>query len=288
MPRGISLHIGVNKVDKNHYLKNEVTPWDGALDGCEADANKMEALAKKQGFEENYKLLTQEATTTEVIRIIKKAAADLKAKDYFFITFSGHGGQVDDMNGDEADSLENLEDDLDETWCLYDRMLFDDELFQLWSSFKEGVRIILFSDSCHSGSVAKTIGDELPFAPEGIGYRYATKASLGATYTQRADSYDDLQLKLGERPIVKARVLSFSACQDDELAQESKGESPTGIFTKAVLEAWEVAESIGANSYQEFFNWVKIKTKNDKQTPNYIAFGLEDSDFENGKPLVIH
>jgi len=42
MPRGISLHIGLNRVDPAHYAG-----WNGALSACEADANSMEALAQE-------------------------------------------------------------------------------------------------------------------------------------------------------------------------------------------------------------------------------------------------
>ena len=46
MPKGISIHIGLNSVDPAHY-----EGWDGALAACEADAKDMYALAKKQGFQ---------------------------------------------------------------------------------------------------------------------------------------------------------------------------------------------------------------------------------------------
>ena len=64
------------------------------------------------------------------------------------MSYSGHGGQIQDENADEADGL-------DETWVLYDRQVIDDELYQRWASFAEGVRIVVLSDSCHSGSVVK-------------------------------------------------------------------------------------------------------------------------------------
>ena len=38
MGRGMSLHIGLNSVDPEHYQ------WDGALAACEFDATDMEAL----------------------------------------------------------------------------------------------------------------------------------------------------------------------------------------------------------------------------------------------------
>lgn len=46
---------------------------------------------------------------------------------------------------------------MDETWVLYDRQLVDDELYKIWSKFKPLVRILVFSDSCHNGTVTRDI-----------------------------------------------------------------------------------------------------------------------------------
>ena len=40
------------------------------------------------------------------------------------------------MSGDEPDHR-------DETWCLYDGEIIDDELLDLWSGFGKGVRILV-------------------------------------------------------------------------------------------------------------------------------------------------
>ncbi len=71
--------------------------------------------------------------------------ASSRQGDIYFLTYSGHGGQVPDTNGEgESDSS-------DETWLAYDRQIVDDELYELWAKFKPGVRIVVLSDSCHSG-----------------------------------------------------------------------------------------------------------------------------------------
>ena len=146
MAIGISLHIGLNSVDATHYQG-----WEGKLAACEADAKDMAKLAKAQKFK-GATLLTKAATSAAVIGGIQDAASKLHTGDIFFLTYSGHGGQVPDTNGDET------EDGFDETWVLYDRELIDDELYALWGSFEVGVRIAVLSDSCHSGSVLRFTG----------------------------------------------------------------------------------------------------------------------------------
>ncbi len=141
--KGISLHIGLNRVDPAHYQG-----WDGKLNGCENDAKSMEAIARQQGFASQL-ILTHKATVKRVKQALSDAAAELESGDLLLLTYSGHGGQIPDLNNDEDDNL-------DETWVLYDREFIDDELYALFASFKTGVRIFVLSDSCNSGTVTKS------------------------------------------------------------------------------------------------------------------------------------
>src|SRR5215510_247455 len=128
MPQAFSIHIGLNEVDPKHYQG-----WNGKLVACEFDANDMEKLATARGFAAK-KLLTEEATADAVITALEDATEKLDSGDTLLLTYSGHGGQVPDANGDEQDRM-------DETWVLYDRQMVDDELYSLLGKFKPGVRI---------------------------------------------------------------------------------------------------------------------------------------------------
>jgi hypothetical protein len=68
--------------------------------------------------------------------------------DLFLISYSGHGSQVPDPSEPDQRS---------ETWVLWNRQLIDDELYALWGRFRPGVRILLISDSCHSGTVSRQV-----------------------------------------------------------------------------------------------------------------------------------
>jgi hypothetical protein len=109
----------------------------------------MERLASGEGFRTR-KLLDAQATSVNVLGALDSLAATTVAGDIAFISFSGHGGQIRDNTGDEDDGQ-------DETWCLYDRQVLDEELYLKWSQFCAGVRIVVLSDSCHSGTVARSI-----------------------------------------------------------------------------------------------------------------------------------
>ena len=150
--RAMSLHIGMNRVDPAKY-----GGWDGALSGCERDAQTMTAIARAEGFTAR-NLKAPEATAGRILAEISQAAQVLRTGDKFLLTYAGHGGQVSDLTGTEES------DQKDETWVAYDRQIIDDELWLALSEFSEGVDIIMVSDSCHSGTVFR-------LAPPGEGDR---------------------------------------------------------------------------------------------------------------------
>ena len=92
--KGLSLHVGLNAVDPSHY-----GGWSGPLMACEADCDDMEALARERGFTA-LSMKTGAATRKAVMSAIRDTAKQLTKGDIFFITYSGHGGQVPDVTGE--------------------------------------------------------------------------------------------------------------------------------------------------------------------------------------------
>lgn len=264
---GISLHIGVNILDPAGYPldpPDEDWPdgWDGPLHGCHTDAEAMYAIAKKQGFDARM-LLSEDATAANVIAEIRKAAKQLKAGDTFLITFAGHGGQVPDVTGDEAEEGDEF-DTWDETWCLFDRHFIDDEQQVLYSEFAAGVRIIILSDSCHSGTVMRssTARDD-----ESIS-RTMPRGTVHACYYARKKEYDALQKNLKRvRPSdIGAKILLISACQENEIAGDG---TPNGQFTGALLRVWKNGKFAG--TYKEFHQKI-VDDLNKKYEADEMAF----------------
>jgi hypothetical protein len=280
MARGISLHIGLNRVDPAHYQG-----WDGALTACEFDANDMRAIAQSQGFEPG-SLLTKEATSEAVFSAIEGAAGELGQGDLFLCTYSGHGGQVPDRNG------EGEEDRSDETWVAYDRQIVDDELYDLWGRFAPGVRILVLSDSCHSGTVTRDIEAEVPdpvstrekAAAESPRYRAMPRDVLIATYRANAKLYDAIQERVGgaEQADPAATVLLISGCRDDQLSLDGIS---NGLFTENLRAVWDEGAWDGGG-YAQFREAIRSRMPA-KQQPNYLRVGADNPGFEQQKPFMI-
>ncbi|WP_306141475.1 SAV_2336 N-terminal domain-related protein [Roseibium sp. MMSF_3412] len=141
IPRGLSLHCGLNTIDPENY-----GGWGGALAGCENDAIAMRQLASSQGFETTL-LLTQEAIKDVVVSSVRHAASVLSAGDIFLWSFSGHAQSRRDT---KSSSSSATPDGL----ALYDSWLTIDELYELCSEFESGVRILIVADS-HAGALVR-------------------------------------------------------------------------------------------------------------------------------------
>jgi hypothetical protein len=186
-----SLHLGLNYVAPAAY-----GGWDGELAGCHLDAEAMADLALRNGWFVTDVLLDRQATGAALAERMEGFAALLNAGDRLLLTYSGHGGQVRDKDGDEDDGK-------DETWCLWDGELIDDRIGAMLAKFRPGVRITVVSDSCHSGTV--------------------TRARRARPIAALPDP---------EINILRASGLLFSGCSDEQLS----GDLPIGgKFTTTML-----------------------------------------------------
>lgn len=282
-PKALSLHLGLNSVSGAAY-----EGWEGPLAACEFDANDMAALARGKGMKPTV-LLTKKATRAALLSGMRSAAKSLKAGDLFFLTYSGHGGQVRDSNGDEPDRK-------DETWCLYDGQLIDDELYFELSRFAAGVRVLVLSDSCHSGSVTRERtppppppGQRAKLMPDAVGLR---------VYAKHAAFYDKLQADVAKQAAAaravagdpdaalaqvaltgpaaqatalvgtfKPSVVLISGCQDNQTSMDGEH---NGAFTEKLLKVWNGGAFKG--SYTSFHARIRAAMPA-SQSPNLFALG---------------
>lgn len=271
-PRGISLHIGLNSVSPKHY-----DGWSGPLTACEFDARDMAAIAKAQAMKTRV-LLTDEGTRKRTLNAIRDAAKKLGAGDLFFLTYSGHGGQLPDATADEPDKT-------DETWCLFDGELLDDELNLELSGLAAGVRVLVLSDSCHSGTVVRAPGsaggDDPSLTPR------AMPSDVGRrTYGANREFYDKLRSDVRKRggkkgaKGFKPSMILISGCQDDQLSMDGDN---NGAFTGRLLEVWDTGAFTG--SYRKFHAAIEAAMPA-SQRPNFFTLG-KTAKFAAQKPFSV-
>jgi len=281
--KGIGIHIGINVVDPKHY-----NGWDGRLAGCENDANDMLKLSKAKGFEAST-IMSAAGTAQAVTDAISAAAGTLRSGDILFLTYSGHGGQVPDTNSDEDDHQ-------DETWVLYDRQLVDDELWSLYAKFQPGVRIVVLSDSCHSGTVTRDMSYQQTYLPRTVEIGAAgdvvadqlktknlPRDTQDQTYEANKALYDRIQQAfapaLTSQTKVGANILLISGCADNQLS----GDGPkNGVFTGNLLRVWQDGRFRGSyrELYQQLSNLMPAT-----QSPNYFRVGAVDEGLDRQAPF---
>jgi metacaspase-1 len=282
--KSMSLHIGLNAVSTGHY-----GGWSGELCACEFDANDMAAIAKSSGMKSTV-LLTKKATRSRALSAIRAAAKSLKKGDFFFLTYSGHGGQVPDISGEE-------EDKKDETWCLYDGELIDEELYLELSRFAPGVRVLVLSDSCHSGTVTRAAMPPSMASTGVVGPIWRSKMMPPSvamrTYEKHKKFYDKLQLDVAKSagksmqadpdsvlahvavsPRLTAIVNKFSpavilisGCQDNQTSADG---DHNGAFTEQLLLVWKSGGYKG--NYAKFHADIRARMPAN-QSPNLFTLG---------------
>ncbi len=220
-----SLHIGINDY-----------PGTGNdLSGCVNDANDWREIMEARGFQTT-SLLDGEASKSNMVEAISKIVGDTGQDDIAVITYSGHGTWVPDEDDEEVDGR-------DEALCPHDisqgQILTDDELFEIFSERKHGARIIVISDSCHSGTVTRACN----FMPgtESDSWNFQKIRFLAPEFYIKGD---EVRLRRARRVEkikasgkIRAAAVLFSGCKDDEYSYDAWfNERPSGAFTYAALQ----------------------------------------------------
>jgi hypothetical protein len=236
-PWAVSLHIGLDAVDPRAYAG-----WEGPLAAAEVDARALAGMAAVAGWRP-IALLGARATRRAVLDHVRAASEALHAGDSFWISFAGHGGQVPDLNGDEPDRW-------DETWCLFDGQLIDDELTLAWRRFRAGVRVLVVTDCCHGGTVTRATPPSDARWPGPLRTRFMPVAVARRTYEQHRAFYDQLQGtdpeaaldRVAVPPVATplpthfaAQVIMLVGCTDSQSACETDDH---GLFTDTLLRVW--------------------------------------------------
>ncbi|HEX9938238.1 MAG TPA: caspase family protein [Longimicrobium sp.] len=250
MERGISIHIGVNHPAGMHE----------PLSASEDAAWKLAELSFQAGYRAIHLLRGAEATRAAVGALLADAGRTLRPGHTLFVSFSGHGSRVRDAEGDEPDGY-------DETWCLHDADLIDDELAEFWRQLPRGARALVVADCCFAGGSIRN-GEPLAWcgarphaALDEIVYRGVKQFTPSALVTEPADADG-----------IGASVLLLAATSKHQRAKE-------GLYVGHLLDVW--ARGAFRGSFSELHEVVskRVMGETHDQEPQLVRLGAPDPGF---------
>jgi metacaspase-1 len=235
MKRRVAVCVGINDY-----------PGSNAdLSGCVNDAFDMGSMLSSHGYEV-MTLTDSGATKANIVAALSSKIAQLKFGDRFVFCYSGHGTWIPDRDGDESDLR-------DEALCCYDYarggLLSDDELNVIVESRRAGVRVTIFSDSCHSGTIARladftggvpagnlAVGAKAKFLPPSLMFGISADTAQKIERTTRNTSS-----RLG--------AVLISGCQDHEYSYDASfAGRPNGAMTRSLLDSLKYSEVHSAHT----------------------------------------
>jgi len=244
VPRGAS-GVTPNGRHKALLIGINYTGTRAALRGCINDAKNMQTLLLRNGFPDDgchMLLLTDERhrgseyqpNASNIMKAMSWLMKDAQKGDVLFFHFSGHGGQVPDKTGHEADGYNETIIPLDHSRA---GQISDDVLWgTLVYNLPEGARLTALMDMCHSGT-----GLDLP-------YDYNVNTRRWTEDINPAHSKGD--------------VVLFSGCEDSQTSADVQGWNGAGgamtqAFTKAYMQC-------PCATYHEFLTVVKSELRKNR------------------------
>jgi hypothetical protein len=248
------------------------------LRGCVNDVKNMRrTLVKYCGFKaRDIRVLTDFGATKKAMQA---AIATLVAKgrkgDVLYVHYSGHGSNVPDRNGDEADRRDEILCPTDLDWK---DPLADDWLRTTFNKLKPGVRLTVVMDCCHSGTNTRAIAS--PDAPVINRYlpspwdimaqesrrrlRGTVKGTLRKSRRAARRRSDVLEANIGE--------VLITGCRDTQTSADAYiGGSYNGALTYSLVAAIREAKGKLSNRELHAKTLAKLKQQDFDQVPQLEA-----------------
>ena len=251
MTQARALLVGLKEVSRKSYGDL----WSA---GCELSENNVDQMASVlTGFSKAL-LKTKEATADNILLEMKRSSDLLREGDIFVFYFAGHG-----FGGGPSEARHMLGS--------YDQPLDTRKFGEIWNSFDLGVRIVMISDSCNSGTdYSKYLAS--------LRERHGLDSELGAAmdWTPLSPFMTDRQANS-----MRAQMLHFGAASDGEPAIG-------GEFTKVLLSIWNNGSFSGG--YRKFFCRILSRVNMNfpgLQRPEYRPYGPVTDTFEAQRPFDV-
>jgi hypothetical protein len=254
---------------------------DGELRGCINDVHNVSSfLVERYGYRrEDMVILTddqpnpvQHPTRANIIRAMGWLVANAQPNDSLFMHYSGHGGQTEDLDGDEDDGYDEVIYPVDHKQAGH---IVDDEIHaRVVRPLQPGVRLTAIFDSCHSATamdlpyvystkgvlkepnLAKEAGQGLlgalsAYASGDIGG--VAKSVFG--FAKSAYMGDDAYKKTMETKTSPADVIMWSGSKDDQTSADATiAQKATGAMSWAFISALKENPD---QSYVELLNSIR-------------------------------
>lgn len=208
-----------------------------ALAGCINDMNDWATLLNARGYEVGF---IPEPSKAELVAALTAMIARARYRDRVVFTFSGHGTWMPDANGDEADGRDEALVCADYT---RGGLLTDDELHQIFGQARFGVRRLIVSDSCHSGTVSRMVPVQKTFRPPGAfsplvsrKVRFLPPAEFLEPGSPRYQAAVQVQSSKATS-VPRAGTALLSGCADFEYSYDASFNGrPNGALTRAAID----------------------------------------------------
>jgi len=244
-----------------------------ALNGCVNDAaTNVQLCVNKLGVPANEIMVLTDAdcpgvsghsqpTKQNILSSMKRLVTGAQAGDMLFLSYSGHGTQVPDRTGEEADGMDEaiVPTDYESTG----RVITDDELYAyLVKPLPEGVLLTCIFDCCHAGTILDldSAEDSTGAGAGGSGKRakagkkkykkgkgekelaadfagVGTPKSIPGPASYEADEIPEAECL--SRGMGGPAVFCYSGCRDDQTSLDvTLGGKPCGALTNALQTAF--------------------------------------------------
>lgn len=236
------------------------------LRGCVNDVNNMQAvLTQYYGFEAGgiKTLLDYDATKKNIMAGIRDLIAGTKKGDVLLLHYSGHGANVPDDDGDEADHRDEILCPTDLDWK---DPLRDDWLRTTFDRMKPGVSLTVIMDCCYSGSNTRAIlPPDAPSIPRYLPNPWDIMAEESGRKLRgkiTSELRKSLRARRRKSDVVHAEVpeLLVTGCRDTQTSADARiGGSFNGALTYNLVAVLKAAK--GKISYRDLHARTTAKLK---------------------------
>lgn len=226
------------------------------LRGCVNDVKNLQGvLTRYYGFKaDDIAVLTDLAATKKAIQAaIEELVRQGQPEDVLLLHYSGHGANVPDDDGDEADNRDEILCPTDLDWK---DPLRDDWLRTTFDKLRTGVSLTVIMDCCHSGTNTRALlPPDAPIIPRYLPNPWDIMAEESGRKLRgnvRGELRASSRATRKKSDIVVADIpeLLITGCRDTQTSADAHiGNSYNGALTYHLVEALSEAE--GKISYRD-------------------------------------